>query len=196
VLKSLNHLSPLLGAGDFSEIYLEETRALGLHWEDGKLESVSSSHDAGIGLRYFQQLETRYAHASLARPFDLLQPSELEKLHRLRTDLTRGLGQGTPRALSVPALQSHPIKISPADISLDQKIRLLQTAYDVARQGPHVRQVSINYGERLKRVAVLNSDGESGVEDRVYVVFFDYRDRGKKWRYANRVRIVGRSPRV
>ncbi len=166
-----NRFVSLLARGEYADLYLEETQSLALKWEDGKLESASRAADAGAGLRYVNGEQTRMGHASLIKPFAAAHVPEnavrLESLLDLASDLT---ASSAPRLLW-PEKKMHSIGRHPHGVDLREKVALLERAFRAADQGPHVRQISINYGERVKRVACLNSAGQVYDEERVYTVF-------------------------
>lgn len=161
----------VLGFGDFGDLYLEESAGLALKWEDKRLDNVSMTEECGAGLRFFSGLETRYGHIDIADPIDAPSPDALARLRRLSDGLARGLKTGSVAPTTSVASQSHAVRISPAFTGLDAKIKLLKTAFDAANVSPHIRQITINYGEKLKRVGYLNSLGQGYVEVRTYVVF-------------------------
>ncbi len=165
-------LTEFLGYGEFSEAYAEESATLAIRWEGGQVESISRSDDSGIGLRYLNGPETRFGHADLALPIT----GDWNNVHRsklagIRNQLVDKLTHAQPRPNAAPALSTHTIKIAPDKIGLDKKIELLERAFRAAKDGPYVRQVSINYGEKLKTVFYVNGFGEAFHEKRVYVVF-------------------------
>ncbi len=168
----LDPFRPFLGFGDFSDIYLEETQNLSLHWEDGKIESVARSEDSGAGLRILKGLETRFAHLNLAHPLEgRLTDKEKESLTRLHRGLTQGLGRLDPPAFKEISVRPHAIRRPPQNHDLKEKMEVLRAAYEAAKMGAQVRQVEINYGEKIKKIAYVNSKGESFVEERTYLVF-------------------------
>ena len=161
----------LLTRGDFADLYLEESSGLALRWEAERLDNVSITEESGAGLRFFRGQETRYGHIDLPRPVDGPTPDALSRLGRLREDLARGLPDMTPKTAANLVEKAHPVRIPTSSLSLDGKINLLKRAYVAAKSSPYVRQITINYGEKSKRVGYINSLGESFVERRSYVVF-------------------------
>jgi TldD protein len=162
----------LLGAGDFSDIFLEESRTLAMRWEDGKVENVTWAEDAGAGLRILNGLETRTAHTDLGKPLFGLPDADRPRLIKLKNDIASGFPSTPTHPLRAPVVRTHLIRQSPSNYTIDQKMNLLRRAYDAAqRGGPNVRQISINYGEKMKRVGYLNSEGQTFLEDRTYLVF-------------------------
>lgn len=161
-----------LGPGDFSDIYVEDSSSLALRWEEEKIQAISRTEEGGAGLRYLCGAETKFGHVDLPRPLEgAWGDSGRSKLFEVKKELAAGLPSLSLPKFHSPVLMSHAIKISPSDRSLQEKIELLHSAFRAASNGPHIRQVSINYGEKLKKVGYLNSNGESYIEKRTYLVF-------------------------
>lgn len=161
-----------LGHGDFSDVYLERNRTLSLRWEDGQIDSIVRSEESGLGLRVIEKGETRYGHMDLLHPFGgAFVRDERDKFDRLIRHTTSGLSRRPIPPLAPPAKKSHPVKIQPSDVSLEEKMKLLQRAYAAASIGPHIRQVTINFGEKWKEIGTCNSKGEASFEERPYLVF-------------------------
>ena len=161
---------PLLGFGDYAELYAEESRGRMISFEDGKVDEVESGESSGLALRYLEGEETRFGHAD---GLDFGPAAELAK------GLSEGLKKRTARAPSNSVQTSrHAIRIDPFSISLEDKVRHLADADRAARnipEGSCIRQVSLTYGERFKRISLLGVDAKDGarasVEERVYMVF-------------------------
>ena len=156
--------------GDYSELYAEESQGLVLSFEDGKLDEVESGESSGMALRYIQGEETRFGH---------VDGLEAELLFELASSLSDGLKR---RGAFSPADNGlwvrHAIAKDPFQIALDQKVKLLTQADRAIRQMPEsafVRQVSLTYGERIKKISLIgvreNEPPETFNEERVYSVF-------------------------
>ncbi len=150
-----------LGFGDFSDLYFEDSRTLSLKWEDGRIQAVSDAAERGVGWRVLSGPETRYAH------IDLTGKNDLDVLEKFRRDLMGGLKERAIKIAALPAVKTHAVKIRPADKSLADKIRLAEDAFKGAQISPLVKQVSITYGEKEKKIEYLSSDG-AFAEDRMY----------------------------
>lgn len=166
----LEEYTPFLAGGDFADIYIEESESLSIRWEEGRVESISKSEDSGAGLRYLKGLETRFGHTDLVRPLSGLN-GQAEKLDALARQLAAGFPSGTVKPPVLRPLKSHRVDLPPADYDLRDKIRILERAFRAANTGPNLRQVSLTYGEKVKKVGYVNSAGESFLEERTYVVF-------------------------
>lgn len=146
-------LSQYLTHGSFSDLYFEDSQNLAIKWEDGRVQNVSDSTDRGVGWRIVNGAETRFAHS----------PGDLEVF---RQDLTHNL---KARDVSTPRFEtkSHRILIRPAEKSLEEKIRLLEETFRAAQISPLIKQITINYGEKEKKIEFVGSDSAFR-EDRVY----------------------------
>lgn len=165
-----NSAVPLLVFGDYSELYAEESRGRVISFEDGKVDEVESGESSGLALRYLEGEETRFGHAD---GLDFGPAAQLAK----------GLSEGLKKRAAVSPAHSiqtsrHAIRIDPFSIPLDEKVRLLTEADRAARQipeGGNIRQVSLTYGERFKRISLLGVEEAGGarafIEERVYMVF-------------------------
>ncbi len=167
----LTDYAALLGKGDFSDIFLEESSGLSLRWEDKRLDNVSIVEESGAGLRFFSGQETRYGHLDLGQPVNGPSTDGMLRLSRLRDGLTRGLKDLILTPVGEVTHASHPLKTSAVGVPLEKKIEFLKRAYAAAQVSPHIRQIAINYGEKAKRIGYLNSDGEAFTEIRNYLVF-------------------------
>lgn len=182
---SRNEIQQILEASlaqgaDFAEVFLEDTVNTSLSYLDGKLDKVQLGRDYGLGLRLIKGLETAYGYSS-----DL----SLEHLQRLVKDTAavlqgaqKGQDTGTEPAGSQakaagPSGSVHlgteakkrefmPILVDFKEKSLHDKVRLMQEAYDTARNyDALIQQASVSYLETDQRVLIANSEG-LWVEDR------------------------------
>ena len=168
---SLPSYIPFLGAGEFSDLFLEESKSLTLRWDQGRIEAFSSAEDSGAGLRNVNQFETRFGHVNLGHPLSQnLTKAELMSLAQLKNKLSFGLKLISLSAVKPLQHHQHKILIDPQTVPLDQKIHLLETIFKACQCGPEIRQVNVNYGEKIKKIAYLNSEGACFTEDRVYGV--------------------------
>lgn len=160
--------------GEFSDIYLEESSTLSLRWEDGKIEDITQGRNSGVGLRYIAGEETRYGFVDCARPLTGV-PSSGEWVHL--KDLSQNISSGLKRKSlsSLKPISQSPEgscpKISFDSMSLKEKVGRLENAYRAATVSPSIRQVTLTYSEKIKRIGYLNSLGESFIEERPYRIF-------------------------
>ncbi|HNG45515.1 MAG TPA: TldD/PmbA family protein, partial [Elusimicrobiota bacterium] len=162
---------PFLGAVSpkgLVEIYAEESFRRSLRWEDGRLDEITQSESAGVGLRWLDGAHTRFVAVDARRPASAgLSPAEARALRRLAPGPLRLL-----RAPLAPTtLRTHSVRRDPATASLSQKAGWLALAEKAARAEGPLRQVSLTYGELQKTVGLANSVGEVFAEERTYLTF-------------------------
>jgi TldD protein len=151
----------ILSFGDYADLYWEETRSQSLRWEEGKLERFTNHQECGAGLRYLVGDENRYASAD--NP-DEQTVNNLSK--QLTASLTRAAG---PLSRAVKVYRPSILK-PPVDVSSVKKVALLERCFKAASL-PHVRQVSISYGEVDKHIRIWTSDGCRTEEWRTTLTF-------------------------
>lgn len=161
--------SAILKFGDYSELYAEESSGMSLSFEDGKVDEIEAGESNGIALRYIQGEETRFGHAD---------GWDVEGLARLSKDISSGLSEKKAPVFEgkVPAFR-HTVRKDPFGIPLSQKVEMLRQADRSAKSvegGSAIRQVSLTYGERIKKIICLpceNQQVSAFGEERNYTVF-------------------------
>jgi len=167
----LDSYRSLLGFGDFADIYLEQSDALTLRWQEGRVEEISASESSGAGLRLMNGFETRFGHIDLARPLDSpLSQDQWNRLHSILSQINTGVKKTSVEPIRLREKKTHKILKDPRHFLIEDKIDIFKRAYKAAQKGPAIRQINMNYGEKIKRVGYLNSDGEAYFEHRVYMV--------------------------
>ena len=156
----------LKGGGLMAEIYLEETHAASIRFDDNKTERVTAGATAGAGLRVLDGDRTLYAHTN-----DLT----LEGLLRCAEIVAAGASgkKGDQDYDFKPKRFSMPVKVPAKDVPMEQKLALVTAANAAARDhDPRVRQVSVMYGDGMKRVVIVNSEGTFVEDERPAILFF------------------------
>lgn len=152
--------------GDYADIYIEEKSTLQIHLEEGRIQKISTGIDRGAGLRIIKNFKTFYAHTNDLNGASLINiAGHLASLSgKEREEKTLSFER------AVPSVNFRIIK-RPEDISIEKKTSMLIEADRIARSSPLIRQVSINYGDTVKRVRILNSRGRYAEDERVYTTF-------------------------
>jgi len=148
----------LSNGGDLGEIFLEESVATGITFEDKKVDRVSSGTDVGAGLRLLVGDRTLYAYSN-----DISR----DGLLKLAKTIAGGVSAEKRTYNFDFKAERHamPVKIPPAGVAMDKKVALLEGADRVARNcDGRVSQVIARYGDSLRRVVIANSEGRY-VED-------------------------------
>ncbi len=161
-------LSAALETGaDFAEVFAEDVARSGAYFDDGRVESLSSDRDRGVGIRVVTGESTGFAHTS-----DL---SESGLRRAATTAAAAAKGGAGPRP--VPPLQGRTgplseVEIPPAEVAKATKVELLSRANEAARStGAAITQVSARYGDNRRRILVANSDGVLATDDRTRTLF-------------------------
>jgi TldD protein len=149
--QNLSHLT----GGDYADLYWEDTRSLGMRWEEGKLERLTQNTECGAGLRGIFGEENRYLAID--------NPSEAE-LERFAAQMQKGK---KPSAIQSFRPQ---VRIPSSEVAAEKKVALLEQCYRIALI-PKVRQISIAYGESDKHIRVWTSEGRVTEEWRPILTF-------------------------
>ena len=148
----------LANGGDLADIYLERTTRTTIRFEDGKLERVTSGTDIGAGIRVLVGERTLYAHTNDVSLDGLLKAAET---------VADG-AEGAQRKYSFdfrPERHALPVKQSAQEVDTPLKVQHVTAANAAARAyDPRIVQVAVLYGDSLRRVTILNSEGRF-VED-------------------------------
>ncbi len=140
---------------EFAEVFAEDVRNTSVSFDDNKVESLSSSHDRGAGIRVTRGATTGFAHVAD------LSSGALQKATRSALDAL-GQAEKTSQEVVVSDSSVAPLSIErdPASIEKQNKVGLLQAANDKARSvGSAIAQVNARYGDVQRHIQVANSDG-------------------------------------
>jgi TldD protein len=176
--------SAALEGSDYGEAFLEESRGLSIRYEDSKVEDIGSVLDRGMGLRHLKKSgnsirrspEESGSGISLGYPsvrtFQAVsQKLDAKEALRLREALFGKEKPKTPIAFKPEQFYCHPARINPEDIPLEVKIKLLTDIdCNLRKEFNHIRQIALSYGERIREIAVLNSEGVFQREQRTAVL--------------------------
>lgn len=158
----------LLAAGDYSDLYFEESKNFSIRYEDDKVEEMATGSDRGLGLRVLVQngghWQTHYAS---------LGGWDLKEAAALSEGLFKGMSRGPgKKPESEPRVFSFPVRRPHGEAGLREKTDTLAAVNRIVRRGfPYIRQVSLSYGERTKSVGILTSRGEWSREERASTIF-------------------------
>jgi len=154
--------------GDFAEIFVEDRRSSSAHYDDGKVEELTSGRDRGAGVRVVVGDTTGYAHTA-----DLSETGL-----RAAAEAASGVARGGDGGTRVVALERRHAKapyeptVLSEEVDKRRKVALLARADDAARSaGAAVSQVSAGYGDSRRQTLVANSDGLLATSDVVRTRF-------------------------
>jgi len=157
----------LLGGADYGEIFLEASEGASIRFEDSRVEDMGAVSERGMGLRFLRQ----------AGGVETLQGSTQELDAGTASRIRAGLfdkGEAAVQApirIGPPTAFRHPVRVEPFPIPLEEKISLLRRIDSAVRsEFPHIRQVSLSYGEGKREIVLLNSEGTFRREERTAVI--------------------------
>ena len=138
--------------GDFSEIFMEDTRATAISCEGGRLEKSISGIDRGAGIRVISGEQTVYAYGNAC---------DAKTLCELAESLSQSFQHASKKTPCVTLKPQHVFDFKPKrEVSLDEKIAAVERADKVARKaGEFVKQVMVRYGDSDQTVWIANSEG-------------------------------------
>lgn len=141
--------------GDYADLYFESVTALTLGVDEQIVKSASQGTSAGCGIRVLAGERTGYAYT------DNLSPERL--LHAARTAALIASGPATEPVQGFLEPQIHnlyPLPTGGFDLDLATRLELLLVADRAARAfDSRIVQVRASYGEELRRILVVASDG-------------------------------------
>ena len=168
--KNLDHLKILKTAmsngGVYADLFVEHSHVTTVQIEGDRIERAQMGIDSGAGLRLIVGGRSVYAYTNEITNRALLKLAE---------DLASALGAGkkkSPRVLKrnigKPWMK---IKVDPAGVSLEKKVKLAVRANKAARKmDRRIRQVRINYADGRRETLIASSDGKLSQESRVQTV--------------------------
>jgi TldD protein len=158
----------LRGGAEFAEIYVEDKRSSSAHFDDGKVEELSSGRDRGAGIRVVIGETTGYAHTADLSEAGLRLAAEAAAAVATRADGARHVVALTPTGVR----PVNTVAVYPETVGKAAKVALLKRANDAARAaGAAIVQVSAGYADSRKRILVANSDGLFVEDDQVRTIF-------------------------
>lgn len=148
--------------GDFADIYVERSHSLGISLENRKIEKITRGERQGVGLRVLYGDRTYFAFSEDFSP---------KVLEELSVALSR-----KQQADSIHLPQPHAFRECLMDCrykgeggpgSLEEKISFLRRMNDYGwENGKELNQLSMSYGEIVKDITLMNSQGIYMKEER------------------------------
>ena len=156
----------LAGGAEFAEVFAEDVRRGSVHLDDGRIESLASGRDRGVGVRAVRDGSTGFAHSADLSEKGLLAAATAA------ADALRGSSQSAQVKVEPVETAPGPVAVAPEKIPKATKVELLRRAEDVARStDPAISQVSARYAESRRRILVANSDGVLATDDQTRTLF-------------------------
>ena len=156
----------MAGGAEFAEVFAEDVRRGSVSLDDGRIESLASGRDRGVGIRVVSGASTGFAHTSDLSTKSLLSAAAAA------ADAVRGANGASTTAVNRVETSPGPVMLAPEEVSKATKVELLRRAEDVARSAdPAITQVGARYVESRRRILVANSDGVLATDDQTRTLF-------------------------
>ncbi len=150
--------------GDFSEIFVEDTRRNRLSLIDGRIDSVTSDRAHGAGVRVFDGFSAYYATTNDTSADGLLRAAR--QAAAALSGAAKGEAAPLDKLLS-PA--PFPVRLRPCAVAGERKAKLLHEANAAARaEGAAIRQVHATVQDIETDVLIANSQGLFASDRRTY----------------------------
>ncbi len=155
---------------DFVELFAEDKFGLGVGFDDGKVEELSSGRDRGVGVRVINGDTIGYGYTSDFSRDSLFKAAEAASAIARSAIATKAVPVDFAGHLEGPDPRetTHPV----AGIPKADKVALATQADQVARQeGSEIVQVSVGYADSHRSILVANSDGLWATDSQVRTRF-------------------------
>jgi TldD protein len=150
----------LANGGRFAEVFAERRHGLTMTIDESRVESVQSGAEEGAGIRVVDGNTTYFAHV------DGLDPADLERAASEAAAALRSQ-RSQPRPLEAVATTPLPIERRPEEVPAARKAELLRELDERARgASAEIAQFTASYAEARRQVAIANSEGLLGGDDR------------------------------
>jgi len=142
---------------DYADIYFEHNVSESIHLEEGIVKKVSKDISQGAGVRAVAAEKTGYAYSDDISVENLTLSAETAKY--ISND-------NVSCTIPVTAKKSvtrnlYPVEIVPMDVSIEEKMRLLESIDRVARgYDSRIKKVTASYASEYKQILIVNSNGE------------------------------------
>ena len=143
--------------GEFAELFVEDTRTVGVVLDAGRIERISAGGDRGAGIRVIHSLKTAYGYTND------LSPRGLRELARDVAMAARGGGATVHPPARSEAQPQLPfvIRRDPARAPLSAKTAFVRRADAAARAfDTRIGQVTARYADMRRETLIVNSLGE------------------------------------
>ncbi len=142
---------------DYADLYFEFRSAEALTLEESIVNKTAKSISQGVGVRVCAEDRTGYAYSDEVTVDRMRLAAETARAIADQRGHTPGAVQVGTR---VPGHELYPIQVSPTEIPIREKVRLLEEIDREARAvDPRIKMVIASFAAEDKVVMVVNSDG-------------------------------------
>ncbi|MEL7608492.1 MAG: TldD/PmbA family protein [Bacillota bacterium] len=139
--------------GDFSELYIEDSRSHSILMTDLCVEDATYAAAHGAGVRVFSGLKSAYAYTNATDRETLISTA------RAAAAALKGDGRAEPASFLLKEYGGAP-EVPFSDVENESRIRLLRDASKAAKSySGYIKQISARYMDVDKHILVCNSLG-------------------------------------
>ncbi len=148
-------LAALSTGADFAEVFVENKYVNNLAMIGGRIEQANAGHDYGVGIRVFNGTNSVYAYTN---------DSSSENLIKVAKNAAVSI-KGVAKDLGISLVKKdhsiiHNIRKFPRDIAKQDKVALLRTGYEAAKNyADTITQVTGYYLDEDQQILIANSEG-------------------------------------
>ncbi|MDO4547725.1 MAG: TldD/PmbA family protein [Clostridia bacterium] len=143
--------------GDFAELFFEDSLSNSVQLISGKIETANTARTYGAGLRVYNGFNSIYAHTC-----DVSADGLIDLARQVSDAVGKSKVQNIDIALNEPvaAKNDHPALIPTVGFDAKTRSDFLKRADASARKyAPGISQVSSTIMDKVRKIAVCNSDG-------------------------------------
>lgn len=157
----------LSNGGDFADIYVERRLRRKIVMEEDRVASIHLGVDRGAGVRVISGNSTGYAYS------EDLAIEKMREAARTASFVARNGGKMTAVPVSAGTVSDLiPAEIPLEEVAEDERLKVMRQANDAARSyHEKIQQVTVDYHEEMKEIAIANSQG-IWVEDKQPLIYF------------------------
>ncbi len=144
---------------DYADVRLVEKVYEGLKMKNGKVDYIHQDEDRGFGIRVLFQGAWGFASSSR------LEPGEVERIFEMAVQIARSSASVSRGSVSLSPVEavvddySSPCEIDPFQVSLEEKLTLLEKASNVLMKGPEIKVAESSLDFYRKKVTFLSTEG-------------------------------------
>lgn len=148
---------------DFAEVFIEDKFQTDISLLSNEIQSVNNAKEFGVGVRVAKGFQRVYGYTNSPKEEDLV---------KLASDLAQSF-PGEPVGIDFELEElkegnAHTIKLLPSEVSIDDKVSVIQRANKAAREySEEINQVAVRFQDYVQNVWIANTEGTYVKDTRV-----------------------------
>ena len=154
---------------DFGEIYFENTKLLTIKSENSRIEKITKGEECGFSIRLVKDEKTFFSYSIYETEEKFLEILE-NLLIKISNNQKEDNQQQKNISLKIKKLSNlTPILISPENISIEEKIDIVNRIEKASKESEYVIQSLAMYSETIKDIYITTIEGEFYADKRSYI---------------------------